>query len=522
MTDPERRELPATDVSASAYSRRRFVAGATLAAFGPAVGRATAAVEADPFTLGVASGDPLPESVVLWTRLAPAPLERAGGMSDRAVTVEWTVAEDEGLEEVVTAGTAVARPERAHSVHVVPTDLEPGSEYYYRFRAGEYASPVGRTKTAPGADDEPESFRFAVASCQAWQDGFYTAYRDMAAADLDLVVHLGDYIYEYPIGPSGGARGRPVPEAVRTEPTTLDGYRRRYALYRTDPDLRAAHASAPWLVARDDHEVDNNYAAAVPQDPGRQPESAFLDRRAAAFRAHYEHMPLRPADRPDGPDQELYRRYEFGDLLAVDALDTRQYRSDQACGELVADCAERLDEDRTILGADQREWLLETLDDSGTTWEVLANQLPMASMDLDPTRDEAFRMDQWDGYAADRRTVLEAFEPVDNPVVVTGDVHSNWANDLRHEGETVGTEFVGTSISSAVGGPLAGPIGRLVAAENQNVHYFNEQRGYVRCRVTPEEWTTTYRVVEAVDRRGRPVRTDRRVVLPEGSPGVGP
>lgn len=509
---------------ASAHSRRRFVAGAALATLG--VGTAGAATGDagfdDPFTLGVASGDPRPESVVLWTRLAPQPLERAGGMPDRTVPVEWRLAEEPGMEAVVASGTVAAERSGAHAVHVVPEDLDPGTEYHYQFRAGGYESPVGRTRTAPEEDAEIAGFSFAFASCQAWQDGFYTAYGHMAEEELDLVIHLGDYIYEYPIGPGGGVRGVSTPPAYRTEAATLERYRRQYALYRSDPELQAAHASAPWLVTRDDHEVDNNYADEVAQDPARQPPSSFRERRAAAYRAHYEHMPVRPEDRPEGPDQELYRRHRFGELVAFDALDTRQYRSDQACKGLVGDCEERLEEDRTVLGEDQREWLLEALEDSETTWEVLANQVPMASMDLEPGPGEAFRLDQWDGYVADREAVIEAFEESDaTPVVVTGDVHRNWANEVRREGETVAAEFVGSSVSSGGDGYRSDPAGRFVVRENDNVRYYNAQRGYVRCRLTPEEWTTDYRVVEYVSDRGAPVRTDRRFRVAEGSPGLG-
>ena len=512
-----------SDPTDDTHSRRRFLAGTTLAALG--VGAAGVATGDpgfdDPFALGVASGDPQPESVVLWTRLAPEPLARAGGMADESVPVEWRVAEDRGMEAVVASGTALAEPGGAHAVHVVPEGLDPGTEYFYRFRAGGYDSPVGRTKTAPEPDEPLEQFTFAFASCQAWTDGFYTAYRHMAAEELDLVVHLGDYVYEYPVGPEGGVRGTATPPAYRTEARSLERYRRQYALYRSDPDLRAAHASAPWLVTRDDHEVDNNYAGDVPQDPDRQPPSTFRERRAAAYRAHYEHMPLRPADRPDGPDQELYRRYRFGELVALDALDTRQYRSDQPCEGLVGDCRERLAADRTILGTEQREWLRDAVEESETTWEAVANQVPMASMDLEPGPGESFRLDQWDGYVDDREAVTEAFAAsAATPVVVTGDVHRNWANEVRRDDETVAAEFVGSSISSGGDGYPTDPAGRFVVRENDNVHYYNAQRGYVRCRLTPESWTTDYRVVARVSDRGAPVRTDRRFRVAAGSPGL--
>lgn len=472
--------------------------GATaLAVVGSASGESTAIdergrYEADPFSLGVASGDPLPNSVVLWTRIVPKPLEAGGGMPDRKVPVHWTVAESEDMRPVVQTGTVFAKPEHAHSIHLVVEDLEPGTEYYYQFKTSRYRSAVGRTKTAPAPGESIDEFTLAFASCQAWYNGFYTPYRYMAEDELDLVIHLGDYIYEYGIGPNGGARNTSVPQAYRTEPKTLDRYRLQYGLYKSDPDLRAAHASAPWLVTRDDHDVDNNWADDVPQDPDEQSRKAFLKRRAAAFQAYYEHMPFRPAQMPDGPDQKLYRNYAFGDLVEFDVLDTRAYRTDQACGDAfsVVDCEERFEEDRTILGEVQEAWLLGNLEESTATWDVLANQLPFAKMDFEEGPEEGYRTDQWDGYVADQNAVKQAFEEhVDNPVVVTGDFHANWANEIRSaddESRTIGTEFVGTSISSGGDGSDTNDFGERVVDENDNVRYFNNRRGYVRCHLTSD------------------------------------
>lgn len=527
----------------TAHSRRRVlqVAGGATALAIAGTARADSEAknergrfERDPFSLGVASGDPLPDSVVLWTRIAPNPYESDGGMSDRKVPVHWTVSRNEDLKPVVQSGTTFAEPEHAHSVHLVVEDLEPSTEYYYRFEVGDRRSTVGRTKTAPDPNGTVDEFRFAFASCQAWYDGFYTAYRHMAGDDLDLIVHLGDYIYEYGIGPNGGVRNTHVPQAYRTEPKTLDRYRQQYGLYKSDPDLQAAHASAPWLITRDDHEVDNNWAAEDPQDPDEQSTREFLGRRAAAFEAYYEHMPFRPAQKPEGSDQKLYRNYTFGDLVEFNVLDTRLYRSDQACGGgfSLEDCEQRFDEDRTLLGDLQEEWLLANLRNSTVTWDVLANQAPFATMDFERGAPEGYRMDQWDGYVADQRTVKRAFEEhVDNPVVVTGDFHSNWANNVvsaTDESTIVGTEFVGTSIASGgngseyddFNGEDEGVFGKRVVRENRNVKYNNNRRGYVRCTLTPEDWRTDFRVVDYVTRPGAPARTDEQFLVAAGSPGL--
>jgi len=518
------------EYDATGQNRRQFMRRTGAASIAAAVGvsgQATAMTddgefETDPYSLGVASGDPLPTAVVIWTRLAPDPRTADGAMPDEAVDVEWTVANDESMSDVVKRGTATADPSSAHTVHVDVRDLDPNTEYYYQFEARGKASPVGRTKTAPSPDASPEEFNFAFASCQRWVDGYYTAYEHMAEEELDLVVHLGDYIYEYGIGANGGARDESVPTQYREEITTLDDYRLRYGLYKSDPDLKDAHASAPWLVTRDDHEVDNNWAGDVPEDD--QSTEAFRQRRAAALQAYYEHMPFRMAQKPDGPDQKLYRNFSFGDLVEFNVLDTRHYRDDQACGDVGAavGCDERFE--RQILGDAQREWLLDNLQNSTATWDVLANQLPIARVDRVEGEEEGYRTDQWDGYVPSQEAVFGAFEEhVDNPVVVTGDVHSHWANEIRSfddPARPIGTEFVGTSIASNGDGRETTEFGQMVLAENDNVVYHSAKRGYVRCRITPDQWQTDYRVVDYVTERGAPVRTDARFVVDEGQPGL--
>jgi alkaline phosphatase D len=516
---------------AARWSRRRFLTAtgaATALAFAtrlPLAGRARAqALPGYPFTLGVASGDPLPDSVVVWTRLAPAPLEPFGGLEPRIYPVRWEVAADDRFRRVVRRGATVARPEYAHSVHVDVRGLQPGREYFYRFEADGELSPLGRTKTAPAAGAALSALRFAFASCQAYPDGYYTAYRHMADEDLDLVVHLGDYLYEYGLRTFGGARGQDLPARYDRETVTLDDYRGRYALYKSDLDLQAAHAAFPWIVAFDDHEVENNWADEVSEN--NEPPAEFLVRRANAFRAYWEHMPLRlPV--PDGVDIPLYRRLRFGDLAELNVLDTRQYRSDQACGDgRDAGCAARLDASRTITGAEQERWLLDGLGRSRARWNVLAQQVFFSQIDYGAGA-RLYNMDGWDGYKASRDRVIAGLveRRVRNPVVLTGDVHANYASDVKAdfddpESPTLGVEFVGTSISSAGDGSDTRPSGELELQWNPHLKFFNFQRGYVRCTLTEQQWRADYRLVPYVSRPGAQVYTRASFVTDDGSPGL--
>ena len=288
----------------------------------------------NPFRLGVASGDPLPTSVVLWTRLAVNPLadNGLGGMSSSMQSVQWQMATDAGFANVVRSGTVSAWAKNAHSVHVEVGGLLPGREYFYRFRLGRYLSRVGRTRTAPAFDATPGSLAMSFVSCAAWERGWFTAYRRLAEDQPDLVLHLGDFMYEYRANfAPNGVRDHRGPETV-----TLANYRQRHAQYRTDNDLKAALAVAPWLVVFDDHEVDNNWADQTPENAASVP--GFMNRRAAAFKAYYENMPLRRSSIPSGPDMRLNRRIQWGRLANLHMLDTRQFRNDQACGDGWKDC----------------------------------------------------------------------------------------------------------------------------------------------------------------------------------------
>ncbi|GIJ64071.1 alkaline phosphatase D family protein [Virgisporangium aurantiacum] len=523
---------------AAGLARRRFLTltgAATAVAFGANLPGSASAyrgggrLDADPFTLGVASGDPLPDAVVIWTRLAPRPFEPLGGAPYRPVEVEWQVADDERFRRVVRAGRAQARPEYSHSVHVDVRGLRPGRHYWYRFKAGGYLSPTGRTRTAPAAGQRVDRLTIAMGSCQSWPDGYYTAHRHLAAEDVDAVVFLGDYLYEYGIAAAGGLRAvtDPVPSQFRTEADTLDRYRLQYALYKSDPDLQAAHAAAPWIVTWDDHEVQDNYAGEVSKS--NAPVLDFLVRRANAYRAYWEHMPLR-APAPRGPNYMLYRRLTFGRLAEINVLDTRQYRSDQASGDgWRADSDARRDPGRSLAGAQQERWLLDGLTGSHATWNLLANQVIMSRMDLDPTPADLYNMDAWDGYAAQQRRLLDglAAQRHRNPVVLTGDVHAAYAMDMKTDfadpGSTsFGVELVATSISSGGNGTDVSATGRAFLAANPHLKLVDERRGYTVLRLTEGEMRVDYRAVPYIDRTGAPVATVASFVVEAGNPGLNP
>ncbi|HTE16387.1 MAG TPA: alkaline phosphatase D family protein [Burkholderiales bacterium] len=464
----------------------------------------------NPFTLGVASGDPAADGFVIWTKIAPKPLERGAGMPNKPVEVEWTVAGDEGMKQVVQKGKAIAHPELGHAVHVEVAGLAPVRDYFYQFAVGGERSPVGRSRTFPQAGAAVAQLRFGVAGCQRYEAGFYTAYRRIAAERLDFLFHYGDYIYEYPtVKP--GALPYPVVRVMPGEPGetfTLEDYRHRYSLHQLDADLQAAHASTPFIMSFDDHEVANNWAADMPAKPVSR--EAFLLRRAAAFQAWYEHMPLRRAQMPKGPDILAYRRLMIGDLLAMNVLDTRQYRSDQPCGDGVKpDCAEALEPNRTMLGDKQEQWLYDSFrapNVNASRWTLLAQQVPIMRGDRNPDPNIfAPSLDKWDGAVAARDRLLAAVEnaKLRNLVVVDGDVHFNSAGELKknfadEKSATLGVEFVATSISSLGDGYDTNKRHAALMQQDPHIKFYNAQRGYVRHVVTPERWQADYRVLDKV------------------------
>lgn len=492
-------------------SRRALLGGALAVAAVPLVGFGRAGSASDPFTLGVASGEPSPDGMVIWTRLAPVPLadDGLGGMPWRMVDVEWEIATDERFRGIEQRGMAAATPESAHTVHVELAGLRPGTQYFYRFRAGGYLSATGRTRTAPAPDAMP-SLTMCFASCSNYEQGWFTGYRRLAEDHPDLVVHLGDYQYEY-AGRPGGVRTHAGPETV-----TLAQYRQRFAQYRIDPDLQAAHATAPWLVVFDDHELDNNWAAEVPEEP--QPD--FRARRAAAMQAYYENMPLRASARPQGAAMRLYRRVQWGALATFHLLDTRQYRTDQACGDAYdADCPELNSPGRTLTGPDQERWLLEGLRDSRARWDILGQQVFFAPLDVVAGPRRGVNADAWDGYRADRDRITAGLAGARNPVVLTGDVHSHWAAEISDpRNGPVATELVTTSITSGGDGSDSRPDVDEILPENPHIKYFSNRRGYVRTRITADALRADFRTLPFVTRPGAQARTDATFVIADRSP----
>ncbi|MBL8829060.1 MAG: alkaline phosphatase D family protein, partial [Planctomycetaceae bacterium] len=307
----------------------------------------------------------------------------------------------------------------------------------------------------------------------------------------------------------------------------LPDYRNRHAQYKTDPQLQAAHAMCPWLVTWDDHEFANNCAGAISERMDEPPET-YLVRRAHAYQAYYEHMPLRRAQIPQGPDMLLYRKVRFGRLAEFDVLDTRQYRSDQPCGDGNKEpCAAVFDEQASIMGRQQEQWLFEQLDQSASVWNVLTQQVMMGRVDRRPGEVRAFSMDQWPGYEANRQRVLRYFaeHPGKNPIAIAGDIHCNWANNLQVNADdehspVVATEFVGTSISSGGNGAEQRKDTPEVLKENPFVKFFNDERGYVLCNITPQHWTTHYRTVPFVDKPHAPLNTRASFLVEAGRPGL--
>ena len=514
-------------------SRRGLLHGATaaaaLAALLPAASRhaiAQPVFRAYPFRMGVASGDPLPDGVVLWTRLCPEPLA-GGGMAHTAVEVQWEVAADEAMRQVVQKGTALARPELGHSVHVELAGLEPAHSYFYRFRAGREASPIGRTRTAPAADAAPTALRFVSAGCQLWETGHFTAWRHIAAESIDFVSHYGDYIYESR-GHGGAPRAvPPVREHHGEETYSLDDYRTRYAQYRGDADLQAAHHAHPFVMSFDDHEVDNNWAGihseedGSPRRPVAVPPEIFALRKQIAFQAWYEAMPLRRAQLPRGPDVTAYRALRWGRLAEIAVLDTRSFRDDQPCGDVNGPpCAEVANPNAQVLGPAQEAWLLDRLGRSDAAWKVLAQQVPMMRRNF-AAHGLSISMDKWDAYPAARTRLLRGIHErrVENVAVLAGDVHNAWAGTLHLDPDDAGSpavasEFVATSITSDGDGSEVLANTPRVLARNPHIAFFNNRRGYSVHEVTEARMIATFRGLDYVSRPGAPV-VDKGVFVAE-------
>jgi len=478
--------------------------------------------DAYPFALGVASGDPAPDGIVLWTRLAPRPLD-GGGMPMVNVDVDWEVSADPRFSSIVQKGTSVARPELGHSVHVEVSGLEPAREYWYRFHAGDEISQIGRTKTAPPHGAPVDRLRFAVCGCNHYEDGYFTAFRRMSEEQFDFIFHTGDYIYE---GRSDGGRvDRRLRQHNGDELFTLVDYRNRYALYKTDRDLMAAHA-APWIGTWDDHEVADNYAGDI--DKYNTPPEVFLLRRAAAYQAYYEAMPLRAAAFPHGDHMRIYRRLQFGSLIDLSVLDTRQWRSDQPCGDgSRTNCAARLAPTQTMMGPEQERWLFENLATVQARWTVIGQQVYSFAFDrIKAFPDGQFSMDKWDGYAAARRRLYDRLVETraPNPIVLSGDVHQHYGADLKLDftdprSRTVGVEFTNTSVTTIGDGSDVGATWEATRADNPHIKFHSNRRGYIACTATPNQMRAEFKVLDKVTVPDLPARVAGTLVVEAGRPG---
>jgi alkaline phosphatase D len=480
-----------------------------------------------PFRLGVASGYPTENSVVLWTRLAPDPAQPAAAMPPMDWPLRYEVATDERFGNIVARGEALAEAAFAHSAHVPVQGLQPARDYWYRFIAGGHASATGRTRTLPATRDAVAQLRLAVASCQHYERGHYAAWRHVAATAPDAILHLGDYIYEG-APEAGKLRRHNGPRCI-----TLADYRLRYAQYQTDPALQAAHLAAPWFVTWDDHEVANDYSGDTPgrtEDPAR-----FLARRAAAYQAWYEHMPVPPSMAPRDGRMRIHARAALGQLASLHLLDQRQYRTAQACpqpprlgGLRVGDaCTERLDPSRSMLGMEQEAWLEQGLAEQPARWTLLAQGTVFAHMDQGEGGNAEYWSDGWTGYPAARARMLASLAKTRsaNPVVLSGDIHAFTVAGInavpeRLDSPLVAAEFGVTSISTD--GIAQETLDRWRAA-NPNVHRLEGRgRGYLSLTLSERQLRADLVTVDDVARAESPSRVSASYVLEAGDPRILP
>ena len=497
--------------------RRRLIQGSAALIAVPALLRHALAADAPRFALGIASGQPRADGVVLWTLLTGA------GLPER-VSVHWEIALDEAFTRIAARGEETTELAWAHSVHAEALGLEPARWYWYRFSALGQQSMVGRTRTAPAADAQAATFNFVITSCQRWDVGHYAAWKHIAAEALDAVMFLGDYIYEYA---SGAKSIRPVEGGhVRT----LAEYRARYATHKSDPALQAAHAAAPWLLVWDDHEVGNDYANLQ----GQELEPDFKVQRAAAYRAYWEHMPFPKSARPVDADMRITGRLDWGRLARIHLIDDRQYRDVQVCPKpgrggsntvALKDCPAFLDARRTLLGTEQERWLADGWDTT-RPWNLLAQQTLMARFSWsDTSQGGTYWTDGWDGYPAARKRLLDvvAQRKLNGVVVLGGDVHSHYVADLKADyddpqARVIATEFCGSSITS-----LGFPQARVDAARvfNPHIRYGrSDQRGYMRFALDAAQLRAQIRVVDNALDPSSGITTAASFVVDPARPGA--
>lgn len=528
--DPTPLRLVAPDLGANRarerrLSRRIFIGAAIGGTAATGLTGVASAADPDPFTLGVASGDPSTDGMVLWTRLAVDPLaeDGLGGMGARRSTVRWQLSSDEDFATVLRSGTVATGPAQGHAVHIEVDGLKPDRWYYYRFRTGNHVSPTARTRTLPAADSTKPLHAIAV-SCAHYESGWFTAYHHAAQEDPDLVFALGDYIYEG-AGVEGRTRVHPGSTCV-----SLADYRRRYALYKAEVETQELHHVAPWVVTWDDHEVQDNWAGIHPKDG--VPTDAFEARRTAAYQAYYENMPLRRRSKPNGASLDLYRRLSWGTTADLHILDTRQYRDLQICHDggktwWFSDCPERDDPDRTMLGNAQTDWLLDGLASSQATWQVLAQGVFFSHRDISEGPTETLAADGWDGYRVNRNLVRDSWVEAGhtNATVLTGDVHAAFANEIKSDFDdpdsaTVGVELIATSVGSGNDGYEENDSYQVVLDENPHIKWINGRRGYLSVEWTQDLLTARYMAVPYISTPGAPLELKRAYEIPAGEPGL--
>jgi alkaline phosphatase D len=517
-----RRALQRLSVTAALLAAGRLRSAETL----PPPRTEPARLSGDPFTLGVASGQPRPDGVILWTRLAPRPHDAGGGLDARPLRVQWQVSEDAGFAAVVQSGEVIARPETAHCVHVPVTGLRSDWRYHYRFRCGDAFSPVGRTRTAPAADSLPARLRLALASCQHYEQGHFTVHREIAAEDFDLVLFVGDYIYDSS-NPNFIRRPHEGPQ-----PVTLTQFRARHATYKLDRDLQAAHAAHPWVLAWDDHEVRNDYAAAFGN--GDLSADEFVALRAAAYQAYFEHLPLALDQLPGPSGMRMHDRHAWGRLVDLWTLDGRQHRSLQACndadedgksgGRLLWRCDEFSDPTRTVFGPAQERWLHQGLVDSPARWQLLGQGTQMSASGLGNADQRLVFTDGWDGYPAARTRLLQhvADAGIANVVALGGDVHRHVAANLRLRpndptSPVVASEFTTTSLTTR---GLGEAWMSLIRSSNGDIlHARSEDRGYARVEIGYESLHWTARATDFPVAPTSQLHTQASYTVEAGRPG---
>ena len=477
-----------------------------------------------PFTLGVASGMPRPDSVALWTRLAPRPHAPLGGLPDAPIEVRWALAQDENFSRGLRQGTILARAEHAHSVHVRVAGLPSETPFFYRFLARDAVSPIGRTRSAPAADADVARLRIALASCQHYEQGAFTAHREIARRDIDVVLFVGDYIYEAS-NPRYRLRAHEGPV-----PKTLDAYRARHATYKLDPDLRAAHAAHPWLLTWDDHEVENDYAN--DQSPSDLTAAEFLARRTAAYKAYFEHMPVAPNMAPVGPAMPLHEQFAWGRLAELWTLDNRQFRAVHACAEpgrggsrVLSDCSELDVEPRSMLGVAQEAWLARGLAESNCRWKVLGQGTQVSSSGVDTAAGRRIYTDGWDGYPKARERLIQAMAlaRAGNVLCLGGDVHRHVAAHLRarandQRSPIVASEFVCSSITSR--GVSESAMELMRASNPDMLHGRSDERGYALIELTRGAARCEFRGTPFPARVDVALSTQARFVVENGRPGA--